>query len=139
MATSKKSLREMEAALSESSALSQKCEREYITLRDTMKGMMDSWKTDTDNLRDEMRKREEKWQKEAEMVGQKYRKLVQDIKSVQEDRGSVKTLLIEDRKVSKEIEDGLQEEIEKMKAEVERSSRENTEAAETAKWVHMIF
>jgi hypothetical protein len=133
MATSKKSLREMEAALSESSALSQKSEREYVTLRDSIKSMADNWKVDTDNLREEMRKREEKWRKEAELVGQKYRQLVEDVKTVEEDRANVKSLLAEDRKISKEVENGFQEEVEKMKAEIERWSRESDEAGETAK------
>src|SRR5882762_3891669 len=55
----KKSIRDMEAALSESTALSQKSEREYITLRDSLKSMTESWKQDIERLRDEMRKKEE--------------------------------------------------------------------------------
>jgi hypothetical protein len=133
MAISKKSLREMEAALSESSAVSQKSEREYIVLRDSIKGMAESWTIDTEKLREEMRKREEKLRKEAELVGQKYRQLVLDVKAVQEDRGTVSSLLAEDRIASKEIEDEFRKDMERMKAEVERSSRESDEAAQTAR------
>jgi hypothetical protein len=47
----------MEAALSESSALFKKSEREYIILQDSIKGIVENWKSDTENLRDGMRKR----------------------------------------------------------------------------------
>ncbi|KAK7056434.1 hypothetical protein VNI00_002989 [Paramarasmius palmivorus] len=131
--TSKKSLREMEAQLTESTALSQKCEREYITLRDSLKSMTESWKSDTDKLRDEMKKREERWKKEAETTGKKYKLLVEEVKKSNEARESITKLKEEDRKVNKELEETWKEEIEKMKAEVERSSKDQQEATETAK------
>ncbi len=55
--TSKKTLRGMESSLAEATALSQKSEREYITLRDSIKGLVESFKTDAERLREEMRKR----------------------------------------------------------------------------------
>jgi chromosome segregation ATPase len=130
---SKKALREMEAALSESTALSQKSEREYITLRDSIQGLVDSWKTDTERLREEMRKREEKWRKEAELVGSKYKKLVEDVRTAHTDRAKVTDLRVEVDHVSKEIEDGFREEIERLKAEVEQSSEDSETAGQIAK------
>jgi hypothetical protein len=56
----------MESALSKSTALSQKSEREYITLRDSIKSLAESWKSDMEQLREEMQKREDKWRGEAE-------------------------------------------------------------------------
>jgi hypothetical protein len=131
--SAKKTLRELESALSESTALSQRSEREYITLRDSIKGMVEGWKTDTEKLREEMRKREEQWHKEAELVGQKYRKLVEDIKTVQEERISIDDLRAEDRKIGKEFEDEFREKLDRLTAEVEKSSLETGEASETAK------
>lgn len=58
--SSKKSLKEMEGALSESTALSQKSEREYLTLRDSIRGMTEGWKADVGALREELKSREEK-------------------------------------------------------------------------------
>jgi len=130
---SKKTLREMETALSESTALSQKSEREYITLRDSVQGLMDSWKTDTEKLREEMRKQEEKWRKEAETVGHKYKKLVEDVRAAQIERGTVKDLKVENEKMAKEVEDGFREGIKRMKEEVETSSRESDAASQIAK------
>jgi hypothetical protein len=131
--TSKKSVQDMKAALAESTALSQKSEREYLTLRDSIKGMVESWKTDTDRLRDEMRKREEKWRAEAESVGKKYKILLEEVKSAEVARGDVKVLHEEDKKAAKEVEQAWQEDISKLKAEVERSSNQTDEAKNTAK------
>jgi hypothetical protein len=123
----------METALTESTALSQKCEREYIVLRDSIQGLVDGWKTDTEKLREEMRKREEKLKKEAEIVGHKYKKLVEDVRMAQTERGTVKDLIIEDDKVTKEIEDGFREEIKHMKEELEKSTKDSDEAGQTAR------
>lgn len=127
----------MESALSESSALSQKSEREYITLRDSIKGMTETWKTDTDRLREEMRKREERWKAEAEAIGKKYRLLVEEIKASKDGKVEVKQLRDEDAAAAKRVEDGWVGEIERMKEEVERKSKESDEAVETAKCVHL--
>lgn len=131
--TSKKTIREMEASLAESTALSQRSEREYITLRDSIKGLVESWKSDTDKLRDEMGKREEKWRTEAETVGRKYRLLVEEIQGSREGKEALKKLREEDVKVGKDVERSWIEEIEKLKGEILRSSQEGEEAAETAK------
>lgn len=135
---SKKSLREMETALAESTALSQKSEREYITLRDSIKGMVEGWKSDTDKLRDEMRKREEKIRREAEEVGTKYTALLSEVKASEAERGTVKSLQQEDERIRKEIEDGFRDEIAHMREEVERSSRAGDEALKTAKCVVLL-
>ncbi|KAG7094113.1 hypothetical protein E1B28_007727 [Marasmius oreades] len=132
-ATSKKTLREMESQLSESTALSQKCEREYVTLRDSLKAMTESWKQDTDKLREETRKREERWKKEAETIGKKYRTLVEEMQQSTEGRETLNKLREEDKRINTELEQAWTEEIEKMKAEVERSTEEQREANETAR------
>ena len=75
----------MEVNLAESTALSVKSEREYITLRDSMKHMVEGWKADVERLKEEMAKKERDWRKEAEQLGKKYQdfyKVVQDEKSV---------------------------------------------------------
>ena len=135
--TSKKSLREMETALSESTARSQKSEREYITLRDSLKGLVESFKADHDRLREEMRKREERMRKEAEEVSKKYLKLVEEIKR---DRaagggglGEVVKLREDSERMRSEIEDRLKAEVALLRSEVERSALDNESAVKTAK------
>lgn len=130
--TSKKSLREMETALSESTALSQKSEREYITLRESIKGLVESWKTDTDRLRDEMRKREEKLQAEAESVGKKYRTLVEQFQNVESGREEMRKLREEDLKRAKEVEQHWMGEIKRMHDEIEASVKGCEKAGTTA-------
>ncbi|KAJ8516491.1 hypothetical protein ONZ45_g6203 [Pleurotus djamor] len=131
--TSKKSLREMESALTESTALSQKSEREYITLRDSVKGLVEGFKSDTDKLRDEMRKREDKLRAECESVGRKYKRLLEEVKNAETQRKHVKELREEDKKKEKEVESMWTQQVEKMKAEVERHSAESQKASNTAK------
>lgn len=75
-ASTKKSLRDMEAAMVEATTISQKAEREYITLKDSVKGMTESWKKEVDGLKDDMKKKDDQWKKEVDDVGLKYRTLV---------------------------------------------------------------
>ncbi len=126
-------MREMEVALNESTALSQKCEREYITLRDSIKGLVESFKKDTDRLRDEVRRREEAWRGEAESTGKKYKLLVEKIKSAEGERADVKKLFEEEKRLNKEVEQAWLEDIQRLKAEVEKSNKETGEATSTAK------
>ncbi|KZT20113.1 hypothetical protein NEOLEDRAFT_1076403 [Neolentinus lepideus HHB14362 ss-1] len=130
---SKKSLREMEATVSECTAVSQRSNREYVTLRDSIKGMVDGWKSDMDSLREEMRKREERWRKEAEDVGKKYRTLVDELRAAEKAKENVNDLRAEDERVRKSIEDDFREEIRTLKEEVERSSKESDESSRVAK------
>lgn len=137
--TSKKSLRDMEAALAEAQARSQKCEREYATLRDSLKGLVASFKADHDGLREEMRKREERLRREAEEVRKKYVRLVEEVKRDREadgrGMGEVLHLKEEAESVRKEVEEGLKAEVQRLRAEVDRSNKESEGAIQTAKCV----
>lgn len=71
----------MEISLAESTALSAKSEREYLTLRDSVKHMVEGWKADVEKLKDDMEQKEREWKAEAELMGKKYQtlcKLVED-------------------------------------------------------------
>ena len=141
--TSKKTIREMETSLTESQARSQKCEREYITLRDSLKGLVESFKADHEGLREEMRKREEKMRKEAEEVRKKYLKLLDDVKRDREADGrgmkEVMRLKEESEMVRKEVEEGLKEEVQRLRAEVDRLNKESEGAIQTAKYVFICY
>lgn len=130
--SSKKSVQEMKTALMESTALSQKSEREYLTLRDSIKGLVESWKTDTDRLREEMRKREEKVKSEAETVGKKYKVLLEEVRTAEGGRTEVKKLRDLDKKVADDVQQAWQDEIAQLKVEVERSTKEGEAATATA-------
>ncbi|EAU90405.2 hypothetical protein CC1G_00789 [Coprinopsis cinerea okayama7 len=131
--TSKKTLREMEAALAESTALSSKSEREYITLRDSIKGMVESWKRDTDRLREEINKREAKWKAEGEKIAKDYKQLVQELKKAEKAREDLEKLKKQDEVKNKEVEQMWSDEIAKMREELEKSNQETDKAVKTAK------
>ena len=128
----------MESTLAESTTLSQKSEREYITLRDSIKSMTESWKHDTDRLRDEMRKREDKLKKEAESAGKKYKQLVDEVKAAQEQQIIVKDLQQESSQVGQKIEEEFREEIRMLKAQVEIQSQQSEDAAGTARLGQLV-
>jgi hypothetical protein len=133
--SSKKSLREMEAALTESTALSSKSEREYITLRDSLKGMKTAWRADVDGLREDMRKREERWQSEAEMTGKKYGKLLEEGKARKAGLQTVEQLRDEDLRMRREVEEDFREQIRTLKEQVQSSSEASKKAEKTAEYV----
>ncbi|KAJ7066466.1 hypothetical protein C8F01DRAFT_1123385 [Mycena amicta] len=131
--SSKKAIREMEATVAECTATSQKAEREYITLRDSIKGLVEGFKRDTDRLRDEMTRREERVKSEAETMGRKYRLLLAEVEGAGEGRSVVKRAREEDEEAGKKVEGAWAEEIAALKAEVEKSNRESEEAGATAR------
>ncbi|KAF8075147.1 hypothetical protein FPV67DRAFT_1665877 [Lyophyllum atratum] len=131
--SAKKSVQEMKTALSESTALSQKSEREYITLRDSIKGLVESWKADTERLQEEMLKRENKVKAEAETVGKKYKILLEEVKLAEGGRAEVKKLRELDKQVASDVQQAWQDEIAQMRAEVEKSSKESEAATTTAR------
>jgi hypothetical protein len=133
--SSKKSLREMETALTESTALSSKSEREYITLRESLKGMKNAWRGDVDGLREDMRKREERWRSEAEAAGKKYAKLLEEIKARKADALSVEKLREDDTRIRHQVEEEFREQIHALKEQVQSSSEASEKAEKTAEYV----
>ena len=131
---SKKNLREMEATVAEQRTRTQKSEREYTTLKDSIEGMKRSWRTDIDALRDEMNRRDEKARTEAVVTAKKYRKMADELKGTQTDGESIKKMKAEDEKIRKEIEDGFRGQIKTLKDEMAKQANENSEAVNTARF-----
>ena len=128
----------METALAESTALSSKSEREYVTLRDTLKGMKTTWRADVDNLREDMRKREERWRNEAEVAGKKHAKLLEESKLRKADVASVQQLRDEDTRIRHDVEEEFREEIRSLKEQVRSSSEASDRAEKTAECVFLF-
>ena len=131
----KKSLREMEATVAEQRSRTQKSEREYTTLKDSIEGMKRNWKTDVEALREEMNRRDEKARMEATTTAKKYRKMADELKSSQTDGESIKKMKAEDEKIRREIEDGFRDQIKILKDEMAKQANENSEAVNTARFV----
>ena len=130
----KKNLREMEATVVEQRARTQKSEREYTTLKESIEGMKRNWKSDVDTLREESNKRDEKARAEGAVTARKYRKMVDELKSSQIGGESIKKMKAEDEKIRKEIEDGFRDQIKMLKQEMDKQAKENSEAVETARF-----
>lgn len=122
----------MEAQVQNSTAHSQKAEREYMTLRDSIKHLSDGWKQDLEKLRKEMHERETKWQKEAEKAGLKYRRLLEEIKKEKEIQSTVHELRSEDTRIRQEWTDELKTDIEELRTGIQQCDRESTVAGKIA-------
>jgi len=103
-----------------------------------MKHLTDSWKHDMDRVREEMKKREEKVSAEGERLGKMYKELVEELKKEQEGKQEVKRLWDEDKKKDKEVRKYWMEEVERIKAGLEKEVRTSNEANQTARLVSLI-
>ncbi|PIL24765.1 hypothetical protein GSI_12651 [Ganoderma sinense ZZ0214-1] len=133
--TSKKTIRDMESSVAESSARMQKAEREYAVLRDSMKSLTHSFETDAANLREEMKRREDKLKTDAEEMGKKYKRLLEQVQKERESGGlgEIKWLLHENKRLTEQMETVLKEEMVNLRGEVDRHAQESDEAIQTAK------
>jgi hypothetical protein len=76
-------MKEMEAKLAESTASSQRSEREYITLKESIQGMGEQWTKELDALKTDFKAREDEWKKQVEDSGLKYRTLTKLVQATQ--------------------------------------------------------
>jgi hypothetical protein len=79
----KKAMKDMEAQVAEATSVSQRSEREYITLRDSIKHLSDQWQKDLEQLKADFKTREDGWRKETEDMGLKYRSLMKLVQATQ--------------------------------------------------------
>jgi hypothetical protein len=129
----------MEAALAEATAHSARREREYVTLRDALRSLTDSFRADHAALRDEMRKREERARKEAEEVARKYGRLVEEVREAEAARLRVKEVRKEEEEVKEELREEWAREIRTLRETVERSGKDEAEALRIARSVvHLL-
>lgn len=127
----------MESSLTECTARTQKAEREYTVLRDSIKGLVESFQTDAVNLREEMKRREEKLKADAEEMGKKYKLLLEAVRKERESGGlgEVRWLLHENKRIAEQMEVTLKEEMQDLRGEVDRHAQESDEAIQTARCV----
>ncbi|KAF8507980.1 hypothetical protein BU17DRAFT_56957 [Hysterangium stoloniferum] len=133
----KRSIREMELTLAESTALSAKSEREYITLRDSIKHMTEGWKADMAKLREDMNKKEKEWKNEAEAVGKKYKDLCKLVEEDRLNRKKAEMMKEEGSKLDIAFEKAFREQLDSFAEAIEKSSGDATTAKLTAESVAM--
>lgn len=138
--TSKKTIKDMESSVTEYTARTQKAEREYTVLRDSIKGLVESFQTDAMNLREEVKRREDKLKTDAEEMGRKYKLLLEQVQKERESGGlgEVRWLLHENKRVAEQMEVTLTEEMRGLRGEVDRHAQESDEAIQTARCVLLV-
>lgn len=129
----------METQVQQCTSVSQKSEREYVTLRDAIKHLSEGWKQDVDRLKKEMQERESKWQKEAEEVGFKYRRLVQQVEKERELQTAVKYLRAEEERIHSEWEGILTAQIQELRSSMQRTESETSTAGKIAQYVTSLL
>lgn len=130
--TSKRTLREMEAQVQQSTAVSQKCEREYVTLRDAITHLSEGWKHDVGQLKKEMQEREAKVRTEAEDIGRKYKRLLEQSEKEREAYASVKKILEEERRLQQDLKDFFGSQLDELHGSLQRSEQDSSSAAKMA-------
>ena len=128
----------MEAQVSQSNAISQKSEREVITLRESMKHLSAGWKQELDGLRSDIMKREERCRKECEEIGEKYRKLVELVKKERAEYASVKEFKAALERIATEWESSLKAQLAELKAGLSKSQVESELAGKIAQYVSIL-
>ncbi|KIO25860.1 hypothetical protein M407DRAFT_8174 [Tulasnella calospora MUT 4182] len=140
------------STVTEAVAQSQKAQREYTTLRDSITGMTEGWKKEVKDLQDQMRKRDEAWREEVKEVTVKHNSLVKLVKATRfvtsillfgkvadlcdlhesAERSKVEALKTEGSTLDKQFEEAMRAEIKKMSAEVTRSTEDAERATQQA-------
>jgi hypothetical protein len=108
-------------------------------LRDSLRSLTDGFKSDHATLREEMRRREERVRKEADEMGKKYRALLEETRAAEEARAEVRRAGKEKEENAGRIREAWKEEIDAMKEEVARSSKESEEAVQLAKYAFFFL
>ncbi|EJD47933.1 hypothetical protein AURDEDRAFT_183690 [Auricularia subglabra TFB-10046 SS5] len=126
-ASTKRSLRDMEAALSEATALSQKSASEYSALQSSFARLGDSWRRELEGVREEMRAREETLKKEADEIGVKYKALVKLVQASAAERARLENARKEAAAVENAFAEEFRGELRRLADEVERSSAQGRE------------
>ncbi|KAK0466916.1 uncharacterized protein EV420DRAFT_1698955 [Desarmillaria tabescens] len=123
----KRRYEEWNPSLAEATALSQKSEREYITLRDSIKGLIPTgYEKRCENERNGMKK-------DTETIAVKYQALLEEVEGCKGLKEELERTRAENRKRGEETEKMWMSDIQSLKAEVGESVRMGEKDSATAK------
>lgn len=108
---SRRVIREMESQVQQSTTLSHRSEREYITLRDSVKYLKETWTRQLQTLQCAIHEKEVFFEMETKVLDEKYRALLQQIERERELRGTVDKLLGNEKSLCDEWRQSFQEQI----------------------------
>jgi len=125
--TSKKSLRDMEEALTAATTKSQKAHSEYTAIQSSYTRLGDSWRRELDGVRQEMAQREALLKKEADEIAGKYKALVQLVQEREVARTELEIVKKDRDAIDQEWADGFRTELTALRQELERNSKQAKE------------
>ncbi|KAF9512661.1 hypothetical protein BS47DRAFT_1345099 [Hydnum rufescens UP504] len=134
-ADTKKALRDMETALAQASLSSQKSEREYVTLKDSIKGMVEGWQREVKMLREDVRRKEDEWGKEREEVALKYKSLLKLQQATKAERQRLDGLKAESRALDTSFGSYYEKELAGLREEIAKNKDQTKVAERTAEEV----
>ncbi|KAG8907678.1 hypothetical protein FRB99_002756 [Tulasnella sp. 403] len=120
------------ATVNEAVTQSQKAQREYTILRDSVSGLTQSWKNEVKELKDEMRKRDDAWREEIKEVTVKYNSLVKLIKATSAERSRIESIKSESSALDKKFEAAMRDEVKALAEQIHKSTQETEEAGKQA-------
>ncbi|KZW00045.1 hypothetical protein EXIGLDRAFT_762142 [Exidia glandulosa HHB12029] len=126
-ATTKKTIRDMEVALTEATALSQKSQSEYAAIQSAYTRLGESWRRELDGVKEDMRVREAALRKEAEDIALKYRSLVKLVQASSAERAKLEAARGDARAINEEFAASFRTELSALAQEIERSSSQSKE------------
>lgn len=126
-AGTKKSLRDMEAALAEATAISQKSQSEYAAVQSAYSRLGESWRKELDGVKADMRAREEALRKETEDVAVKYRSLVKLVQASSSERSKLDAAKADAQAMNEEFARPFRAELSALAQEIERSCAQSKE------------
>ncbi|KAG8952174.1 hypothetical protein FRC03_012231 [Tulasnella sp. 419] len=118
--------------VSEAVAQSQKSQREYTTLRDSITGLAQGWKQEVKDLREEMKKKDEQWKAECEELAVKYKALVKLVQATKSDNTKFESVKAETNAANAKFEEYMKSQLQSLSAAIEKSSQDSDEAGKTA-------
>ncbi|ORX37364.1 hypothetical protein BD324DRAFT_625854 [Kockovaella imperatae] len=132
--STKKFINEMTAQVKEATLARGRAESDSSSLRDGIKSLKEAWARELKAVKEEMRAVEEAGRKEREEAMQKRQALVRTVKAQSGERANIQRLAAESAQQTEAANVKFQTQIAELRAELDRTARENKEANTTARW-----
>lgn len=137
---SRRSIRDMEAQVQQSTTVSHKSEREYVALRDSFNELKATWARQLQNLENAMQEKEVRFLTEASDLDRKYCRLVEEISQERGRRGTVDKLIDEKGSLQMEWEHAFQVQVDECHRALQQYTRDSNIADKTVRsgqtWSH---
>ncbi|KAF8315368.1 hypothetical protein DL93DRAFT_886136 [Clavulina sp. PMI_390] len=131
----KKSLQSMETSLVEATTKSEKAEREYLALRDSLGSMRETWQREAGELRSEILLKEKEWQQERNNMVSKHQKLLELQQANGAQRSRLEDLTEERNQQNDEFVQYFRQELATLRGQFLDNAQRSSKAEITADYV----